>query len=253
MTYKFKLANYYHNLKSWTVQNAQLIVSDNCCYLNVQVKCDEPEQMEGDRRLGIDRGIINIAVCSDNTFYNSKHLKNVKGRYQHLKMELQRKGTQSANRHLRKLAGGERRFVRDTNHCISKDIAKKDFDIFCIEDLTNIRSVSKGRRFNEMLGNWSFSQLELFLTYKLESIGKRIMKVNPRYTSQTCSHCGHREKSNRKGTNFKCKVCGYSTNADLNASRNIATFSRAVCGRVQSTTQSSASRYGKPTNSLVGS
>ena len=45
---------------------------------------DTPEP-KGDRVLGLDRGIINIVTCSDNSFYNSKHLKNVKGRYQHLK------------------------------------------------------------------------------------------------------------------------------------------------------------------------
>jgi transposase len=43
--------------------------------------------------VGIDRGIVNIAVCSDNTFYNSKKVKNTRARYAHLRKELQSKGT----------------------------------------------------------------------------------------------------------------------------------------------------------------
>ncbi len=44
-------------------------------------------------------------------------------------------------------------------------------------------------------------------------------------TSQTCSKCGHVSRSNRKGKQFKCVHCGFSLDADLNASRNIAIFS----------------------------
>jgi len=254
MTYTFQLAKYYNGFKAWKVLNGQLIVAHNCCYLHVQVQCDNPPLRNGDRRLGIDRGITNIAVCSDNTIYNSKKLKNTKGRYQFLKSKLMSVGTQSAKKHLRKLAGRERRFVKDVNHCISKEIAHKDFDVFCIEDLKGIKSRSKGRKFNRLMGNWSFSQLGDFLNYKAAQMGKSVIKVNPQYTSQTCSRCGHREKSNRNGSTFKCKSCGFEINADINAARNIATFSRAVSGRVQSITQTSPVLLdGKPTIEMVGS
>lgn len=252
MRYDFKLADYYDDVKSWQVQNAQLIISDKACYLNVQVKCEAPEKVDGDTRLGIDRGITNIAVCSDNTFYNSKKHRNVKGRYQFLKSMLQSKGTQSAKRHLRKLAGRERRFVKDTNHCISKNIVKKPFDIFCIEDLTNIPRSGKGKKFNKKLGSWSPTELETFITYKSERVGKTIVRVNPRYTSQTCSKCGHRERNNRHGSIFKCKKCGFQLNADLNASRNIATFSRVEYGRVRSITQSSSVVSERQADQFIG-
>ncbi|MGC9074057.1 MAG: RNA-guided endonuclease TnpB family protein, partial [Caldisericum sp.] len=66
--------------------------------------------------LGIDREIKNMAVLSNNMFFNSSHLKEVKGIYQYLKRKLQHLGTCSAHRKLRKLSGRERRFVRDVNH-----------------------------------------------------------------------------------------------------------------------------------------
>ena len=48
-----------------------------------------------------------------------------------------------------------------------------------------------------------------------------LTKVNPAYTSQTCSHCGTKDKTNRKGETYSCKVCGLIIDADYNASINI--------------------------------
>jgi transposase len=61
--------------------------------------------------------------------------------------------------------------------------------------------------------------------YKAEALGKKVMVINPYHTSQTCSRCGHVSRSNRKGRRFTCVQCGFSLDADLNASRNIAAFS----------------------------
>ncbi len=136
--YVFALAEHYRQYRSWIVQNAQLIVSRNACFLNVHVEGEAPQFNGGDRRLGIDLVLNNIAVCSDNSFYSSKHWKNVKGRYQHLKAELQSTGARSAKRKLRENSGRERRFVRDLNHRAAKEIVNKPFDISVFEDLTAV-------------------------------------------------------------------------------------------------------------------
>ena len=42
------------------------------------------------------------------------------------------------------------------------------------------------------------------------------------YTSQTCPKCGCIDSENRKNQEeFKCISCGYKSNADLNAAKNI--------------------------------
>jgi transposase len=52
--------------------------------------------------------------------------------------------------------------------------------------------------------------------------GIRVGKVDPRYTSQTCSRCGFQHRSNRRSQSlFHCRSCGYQLNADLNAAYNI--------------------------------
>ncbi len=48
-----------------------------------------------------------------------------------------------------------------------------------------------------------------------------MLEVNPKFTSQKCSHCGHIEKENRKKERFLCLNCGFFEDADVQASVNI--------------------------------
>ncbi|MGC8647079.1 MAG: RNA-guided endonuclease InsQ/TnpB family protein, partial [Thermoplasmata archaeon] len=61
----------------------------------VQVKISVKDVMKKEevKVLGIDRGIKNIAVLSNNIFFNSKHLREVKERYKYLKRILLHLGT----------------------------------------------------------------------------------------------------------------------------------------------------------------
>jgi IS605 OrfB family transposase len=181
------------------------------------------------RVVGIDRGVNNIAVTSDGRFFNSKHLRNVRGRYAYLRCELQSAGTRSAKRHLKRLSGRERRFQADVNHRIAKEIVGTDFDVLALEDLSIKKDKRLGKEFNRKLGRWAFVQFEAFLRYKSEECGKRVVSVPPYYTSQMCSRCG--DLGIREGHSFRCPVCGFSLNADLNAARNIASLGKALVGR----------------------
>jgi len=226
-----KLPKFAEKYKDWDCKAGTVVSKRGQLWLNLifnkEVAFKEPKTF-----LGIDRGINNIAVCSDNSFYNSKQLKRIKGKYQYLKTRLQSKGTPSAKRHLKKLSGKEKRFVKDVNHRLSKEIAAKPYDCFVLEDLKKLPR-NKGRKFNKLLGGWSYFQLGNFIQYKAEELGKTTIKVNPKYTSQTCSNCGFVEKNNRNGNKFKCKECGFELNADLNASRNIVNLGKAEINRLQ--------------------
>jgi len=228
LRYDFQLPEYYKKYAAWKVVNAQLKIAKNACYLNVQVEQPDPEPTTGDKRLGVDLGINNIAVCSDNTFWESGPVKAVKGKYQYLRSKLQSIGTRSAKRKLQKLSGRERRFQRDVNHNIANWIVSKPYDVIVLEDLTNIRNGKK----NKKLGKWSFAELRSIVEYKAIAISKKAVVIDPRYTSRTCSRCGFQRKENRDGRTFKCKSCGFQIDADLNASRNIATFSRSDSSRL---------------------
>jgi putative transposase len=64
----------------------------------------------------------------------------------------------------------------------------------------------------------------------------RVEDVDPAYTSQQCSVCGHIARNNRESQAvFRCVACGHRAHADVNAARNIAAggtaAGRAVAAR----------------------
>ena len=240
---------HYKYLDIWKGEytNAQLIVRKNKAFLNVQVKLpDVPLKVTG-KVLGVDRGVLNIAVCSDNTFFDSKHLRAVKGRSRYLRRRLQHVGTRSAHRKLQRLSGRERRFVLNSNHCISKAVVSKPFDVFALEKLEIARKKKNGKRFNRLLGSWLPNELERFVVYKAEAKGKVAVEVNPRRTHQRCSRCGFVHRWNRHGLRFRCGNCGFELNADLNASRNIEVLGKSTYLRLFVNEPNVASGEASPT------
>ncbi len=231
----FFIPRNYRDYLTWKIKSSTISYDrrTETFYLHVSLEHNDPDPTTDLKVLGIDRGIVNIAVCSDNTFYNSKKVKNTRSKFAYLRKELQSKGTKSAKRKLRRLSGKEKRFVTDVNHCISKQIANSDFTVFALEDLSKIRvQKRRGKQFSRKLNGWSFYQLEQFLQYKAEALGKHVLLVDARYTSQKCSKCEHVYKGNRDGPAFRCRKCGFELHADLNASRNIAQAGIACLSRL---------------------
>jgi putative transposase len=94
----------------------------------------------------------------------------------------------------------------------------------------NVRSKSC---LNKSILDQGWYELRRELSYKLRWRGGELILVPPNYTSQQCSVCGSVNKANRiSQSRFKCVSCGYESNADLNASRNILAAGHAVlaCG-----------------------
>ncbi|MEO3892736.1 transposase, partial [Nonomuraea sp. B5E05] len=70
---------------------------------------------------------------------------------------------------------------------------------------------------------WSFHRLGSFISYKAARAGVAVIHVDPSYTSQQCSACGHVDRRNRPDQEtFSCTSCGFAEHADVNAARNIA-------------------------------
>ena len=177
--------------------------------------------------IGVDLGLVRPAVASNNKFFGARSWRAIDHGYFRLRRSLQAKGTSSAKRHLRKLAGKVNRFRRDCDHVLSRRIVDlvTPGTTITVENLTDIRSRTKewGRRSNRRLHSWSFAQMRSFLEYKAEEAGCQVKGVDPRHTSQACSRCGYIHRSNRRSQSlFWCRECGFQLNADLNAARNIA-------------------------------
>ncbi|MGV0810325.1 transposase [Mycolicibacterium boenickei] len=210
--------------------------------------------------VGVDLGIENIAVTSDRPLARELmatygagapdgaagrgSVKDRRTRNRELRHKLQKKNTKSAKRLLRHRAGKEARFAADVNHQISKRIvaeAERTGRGIAVEELTGIRErvrLRKPQRATQ--SSWAFAQLGVFLTYKAAQAGVPIIAVDPAYTSQRCTACGHIDRRNRTSqARFVCRDCGYTAeHADILGADNIA--HRAATTWAQSTAPSAA-------------
>ncbi len=206
---------------------ADLIFRDGIFYLAVVVEVPEPSKFDAVGTLGIDLGIVNLATDSDGETFSGKQVDDVRERNVELRANLQKAGTKSAKRHLKKLSGREARFHRDVNHVISKKIVAKAKDTgkaVAIENLEGIRTSTTVRKAQRSRNHsWAFRQLRSFIEYKAALAGVPVVLVNPRGTSHICPVCEHNERANRPNRDtFRCVKCGFYGCADHVAAINIA-------------------------------
>jgi IS605 OrfB family transposase len=222
----------YRNLDMRRVAGqADLVYHDGIFYLVVCVDVPEPPEDDTKEFLGVDLGIINIASDNTGTQYAGNKLNSVRNRYYKLRKKLQKKNTKSAKRLLAKRKRKEKRFAKDVNHVISKQLVDKAKALglgIALEDLKGIRDrITVKKAFRRRHASWSFFDLRTKIAYKAQLAGVKVVFVDPRNTSRMCSICGSISKKNRPNqSTFLCQVCGYSCNADLNASVNISVRAR---------------------------
>lgn len=206
---------------------ADLTFENNKFFLNIVIEFPDGTPYIPKGILGIDKGIVNIATTSDGDIFSGKQIDKIRESTNKIKSALQKRGSKSAKRHLKKIAKKQFHFQKDLNHRISKQIvsiAKGTERAIALEDLKGIRSRQTVRRADKQrFGNWAFYQLDNFIGYKAKIAGVPLIYVDPRNTSRTCSVCGFISKSNRKTqSEFICIHCGFSLNADINGAINIA-------------------------------
>jgi IS605 OrfB family transposase len=202
--------------------------------LHFSIKEPDPSIEDPEGFLGVDLGIVNLAVSSDGEVFSSSELKAIRHRHRRLRAKLQAKGTKSAKRLLKKRSKKERRFAKHTNHVVSRrivGIAKGTNRGIALEDLTGIRDGNRFRRSQRPTFHaWAFHQLQALISYKAQAEGIAVVFVDPRNTSRTCPSCGCIDKRNRPNqATFSCISCEFSGLADRVAAANIGC--RAECTR----------------------
>ena len=188
------------------------------------------------RVLGVDLGVKYPAyMCLSDDTYKREHIGSindflkVRTQMQNRRRELSKalsltnggKGRNKKTQALKRLSEKERNFVKTYNHTISKrivDFAKKHK---C--EYIHLEKLTKDGFNDRILRNWSYYELQNMIEYKADRIGIKVKYINPSYTSQKCSKCGHIDKENRQTQEkFVCTQCGFELNADHNAAVNIA-------------------------------
>ena len=227
-TIRFDVPDYNADYAGYPTDSADLLFRHGQWWLHIVVTIPAPDVVPTEQVVGVDLGIARPAVTSNNRFLGKRAWKATEGKLFHLKRALQKKGTKSAKRHLKRLRSKQARFRRNNDHLLSKQIvaAADPGATIVLENLTDIRKRTKVKRKTETsrrVHSWSFAQLKSFVEYKAEGRGCTVVAVDPRHTSQACSSCGQSARNNRRSRGrFVCRACGFELHADLNAARNIA-------------------------------
>lgn len=185
--------------------------------------------------IGIDRGVTVSAALSNGEMHHAPKPSGAAERLQR-KLSRQKKGSsrrKDTRLQLARAHARESNRRRDWAEKLSTGIAER-FDMIRVEDLqvkNMLRSArgtleSPGRNVAAKTGlNREISRSGWgILADRLEQKARgRVERVNPAYTSQRCSACGHVARESRESqADFRCVACGYADNADVNAAKNIA-------------------------------
>jgi len=178
-------------------------------YLDVFFEKDTPSTSKG-TFLGLDCGYKKLLASSDQKTYDVG-MENV-----YEKIARKKQGSKAFKRALKE---------RDQkiNQSV-KLIDLTNIQELVVEDLKDVKKGSKGeisKQFNNKLQRWSYPKVLDKLQMVCEEAGLTLTRINPAFTSQTCSLCGAVDKLSRKGESFCCTACGMKMDADFNAAINI--------------------------------
>ncbi len=198
------------------------------------VKEVEPSKVENTNPVGIDMGLNSFIALSDGTKIEKpkfakkaeKHIakwqriiaKRHKGskRREKAKLNLQRKWEHVANQ------------SNDFAHKLSNKLVNSGYTSFAVEDL-HIQNMVKNHNLAQSIYNASWNRFIQMLSYKAESAGMKVIKVDARNTSRQCSNCGNIQDMPLSIREYNCNRCGMRLDRDINASINI--LNRATLGQ----------------------
>jgi putative transposase len=191
----------------------------------IAVEATVQQSNKADKIIGVDLGLKVPAVATTKSgktkfFGNGRQNKFNKRKHRSVRRKL---GKLKKLKAIRKRHDKEQRWMKDTDHKISRQIVNfakaNNVEVIRLEKLSGIRQTARTSRKNEKnLHTWSFYRLASFIEYKAFLAGIKVEYVNPRYTSQKCPVCGEINKAiDRK---YKCS-CGFKTHRDRVGAMNI--------------------------------
>jgi putative transposase len=189
----------------------------------------EPKTLpKTEEAIGLDVGLTSFVVDSEgNEIENPRCGDHAADKLAKLQIKLARAAKGSNNRKTikDKIAKLHKRINcqrDDFLHKLSRTYIN-NFDFICVEDLDVKGLKEKGHSsgMRRSIHDASWSKFIFMLSYKAQSAGRKLIKVDPRNTTQRCSACGSIVKKDLSVRVHECPYCGFSCNRDYNASRNI--------------------------------
>jgi len=182
--------------------------------------------------VGVDVGLYSYAVFSDgNLIENPRYLRKEEKKLARLQRRLsrKRKGSRNGEKCRVKVARLHEKIENRRNdflHKASRQIADT-YETVYVEDL-RISNMVYNHCLAKSISDASWGRFAGMIAYKAEGAGGRLIKVNPRNTSQLCSQCGEIVKKNLSIRLHECPACGLVMDRDRNGALNVLKRGREI-------------------------
>jgi len=174
----------------------------------------------------VDVGIENFATLSTGEMVgNPEFLRKSEGRLKTAQRRVSRRTNKRGSRRRKAVKLLQKKHQKigrqraDFHHKTALKIGR-ECDAIAIEDL-NVKGMMRNHHLPKSISDAGWSQFIMILTSKAESAGRVVIKVNPSYTSQDCSGCGHRNRITLATRIYRCARCGLVIHRDRNGALNV--------------------------------
>ena len=176
--------------------------------------------------VGVDVGIENFATLSTGEMVgNPEFLRESEGSLKTAQRRVSRRTNKRSSRRRKAVKLLQKKHQKigrqraDFHHKTALKIVR-EFDAMAVEDL-NVKGMVRNHHLAKSISDAGWSQFIMILTSKAESAGRVVIKVNPSYTSQDCSGCGHRNRITLATRIYRCSRCGMVIHRDRNGALNV--------------------------------
>jgi putative transposase len=190
-----------------------------------EIEESKPLPVSAEQQVGIDVGLESFAHFStDERIDNPRFFRKEEKQLAKVQSKLSEteKGT-SERKHRRKAVSRVHERIKFKRQNFAHQEARKivnRFGFIAVEDL-EVNRMMHNHCLAKSIGDAAWRGFANCLSNKAAEAGRKYVAVNPAYTSQQCSKCGHRQKLKLDERQYSCTCCGFSTSRDHNAALNI--------------------------------
>ena len=194
----------------------------------VSFSCDEVEQdilPPSELQVGIDVGLSTFAYLSTGEQIESPRFFRAEekslARAQR-RLSKSKKGTKEHSKRRKVIARVHERIGWRRENFVQQESRKliNRFGLIAVEALV-VRNMVKNPRLAKSINDAAWSSFFTHLFSKAEEAARTVVRVQPAYTSQTCSGCGYHQEILLSVRVYECPHCGLVMDRDHNASVNI--------------------------------
>lgn len=216
-------------------------------WISVGIEVEESAEVPTNNGVGIDLGIKDLAICSDNNIYKNinktKEVKRLKKKRRRLQRKVSRKylinkkgvcyyktsNIIKLENQLLKLNHRLTNIRRNYLHKTTSEIINRKPMFIALEDL-NVTGMMKNKHLAKDIQEQSFYEFKKIISYKANWNNIKIIEV-PRFypSSKTCSECGSIKKDLKlSDREYICLECGCVIDRDYNASINLMKYGQSI-------------------------